>query len=201
MNRRIRLKLWPLLASMLAGCGGMMTSDEPAEHVYWLDATTLSFGESSTQPKPELVIVVNSLPGLDTDRILVKGPGARINHYAGARWPDHLPEVISATVRLSFESSGQFSRVDSRSPGGDKVWSLELELREYFAVATTTDGAPQVHVQLAGHVNCDSAEGTVDASAIAAASENRLTAIVAAFQAATNEALTKLGQQLENTCF
>jgi len=150
---------------------------------------------------PILSVVVHTIPGLDTDRILVKGPGARMNYYAGARWPDHLPEVVTATVRLSFESSGRFSRVTSRSRVKGDEWMLELELREFFAVVSTTDAPPQIHVELVGHLSCGSGETAVSAAATAPAQENKLSKIVAAFQGATNSALISLGGQLETRCF
>ena len=201
MNRYVYLSLGVFLAVALCGCGGMLTSDEPPEHVYWLEAATLRFGEAPPESLPKLLVVVNTIPGLDTDRILVKGPGARINHYAGARWPDHLPEVMTATVRLSLESSGHFSRVSSRSQIKGDEWLLELELREFFAVATAADSPPQVHVQLAGHLNCGFGDTAISATATVPAQENKLSRIVAAFQSATDNVLVSLGRQLETRCF
>jgi ABC-type uncharacterized transport system auxiliary subunit len=201
MKRYLCLSLWMFQAVFLCGCGGMLTSDEPPEHVYWLEAATLRFGEAPTEGLPELLVAVHTLPGLDTDRILVKGPGARMNHYAGARWPDHLPELMTATVRLSLESSDHFSRVSSRSQIKSDEWLLELELREFFAVAITADSPPQVHVQLVGHLNCGLGDTAISATATVPAQENKLSKIVAAFQSATNNALISLGGQLETRCF
>jgi ABC-type uncharacterized transport system auxiliary subunit len=200
MKKCLYLTLWMFLAVTLGGCGGMLTSDEAPEHVYWLEAATLQFGEASTEVLPELLVAVRTIPGLDTDRILVKGPGARMNYYAGARWPDHLPEVMTATVRLSLESSGRFSRVSSRSQTKGDEWFLELELREFFAVAITADSPPQIHVQLAGHLNCGFGDTAISAAVTVPAQENKLSKIVAAFQSATNDALISLGGQLETRC-
>jgi len=194
------LTLWMFVAVTLYGCGGILTSDEPPEHVYWLEAATLRIGEAPTEGLPELLVVVHTLPGLDTDRILVKGPGARMNYYAGARWPDHLPEVMTATVRLSLESSGRFSRVSSGSQIKGDEWLLELELREFFAVAITVNSPPQVHVQLVGNVSCGM-DTAISAANTVLARENKLSEIVAAFQSATNNALLSLGRQLETKCF
>jgi ABC-type uncharacterized transport system auxiliary subunit len=201
MKKYLRLSLWMFLAVTISGCGGMLTSNEPPEHVYWLEAATLQFGEAPTEGLTELLVAVHTVPGLDTDRILVKGPGARMNHYAGARWPDHLPEVMTATVRLSLESSGRFSRVSSRSQIKGDEWLLELELREFFAVANTADSPPQVHVQLVGHLNCGTGDIAISATATVPAQENKLSKIVAAFQSATNNVLISLGRQLETRCF
>jgi ABC-type uncharacterized transport system auxiliary subunit len=201
MNQYLNLSLCMFLAMSLCGCGGMLTSDEPPKHVYWLEAATLRFGEAPTEGLPELLVSVRTIPGLDTDRILVKGPGARMNHYAGARWPDHLPELMTATLRLSLESSGYFSRVSNRSQIKGDEWLLELELREFFAVAITADSPPEVHVQVVGHVKCGNGDVAISAMATVTAEENELNKIVAAFQSATNNALISLGRQLETRCF
>jgi ABC-type uncharacterized transport system auxiliary subunit len=201
MKKRLCLSLWMFLVVTLSGCSGMLTSDEPPEHVYWLEAATLQLGEAPAEGLPELLVVVRTLPGLDTDRILVKGPGARMNYYAGARWPDHLPEVLTATVRLSLESSGRFSRVSGRPQIKSDEWLLELELRKFFAVVGTADSPPQVHVELVGHLTCGIDDAAINATAEVAAQENKLSAIVAAFQTATNNALLSLGGQLETGCF
>ena len=201
MKKCLYLFVWMSSAAILGGCGGMLSSDQPPEHVYWLEAASLRLGVASTESPPDLIVVVDTLPGLDTDRVLVKGPGARLNYYAGARWPDHLPEVLTATVRLSFESSGRFSRVSSGTQIKGDEWLLALELREFFAVASAADTPLQVHVQLAGHLNCGFGDTAVSATARAPARENRLSIIVAAFQSATNDALLSLGKLLESGCF
>lgn len=201
MKKCLYLTLWMFLAVTLVGCGGMLTSDELPEHVYWLEAISLRFGETPTEGLPELLVAVRTIPGLDTDRILVKGPGARMNYYAGARWPDHLPEVMTATVRVSLESSGRFSRVSSRSQIRDDEWLLELELRKFFAVAITAYSPPQVHVQLVGNLSCGFGDTAISATDTVPAQENKLSEIVAAFQSATNNALISLGGQLETRCF
>lgn len=201
MKRHLRLSLCIAWASALAACSGMLTSDQPPEHVYWLEAVELRLGEPPVEALPDLLVAVSALPGLDTDRILVKEPGARLNHYAGARWPDHLPEVLTATLRLSLESSGRFDHVASGSRTRGDEWSLDLELREFFAVVPATASAPQVHVKLTGHLDCGSGDIAVTAAATAAAQEDRLSGIVAAFQSATESAVSSLGQQLAAHCF
>jgi ABC-type uncharacterized transport system auxiliary subunit len=205
MNKHLRKNLRLLLCTAwtmtLAGCSGMLTSDQPAEHVYWLESVSLRLGEPPAEKLPDLIVAVRVVPGLDTDRILVKGPGARLNYYAGARWPDHLPEVVTATVRLSLESSGRFNHVSSGSQIRRDEWSLNLELREFFAVVSTAGAPPQVHVKLVGHLDCGAGDIAVSAANTALAKEDKLSAIVAAFQSATDNALISLGEQLQTRCF
>jgi len=72
---------------------------------------------------------------------------------------------------------------------------------KFLAVVTAADRPPQIHVQLAGHLNCGFGDIVVQATATAPAQENKLSYIVAAFQSATNSALISLGGQLETGCF
>ena len=201
MKDRLLLSLLTALMATLAGCGGMLTSDQPPEHEYWLDAVNLQLGEPPPGDRPDLVVTVRAIPGLDTDRILVKEPGARLNHYAGARWPDNLPEVVTAVVRLSLESSGRFDRVSSGSQANLGDWTLDLELREFFAVVAAAGTPPQIHVKLVGHVNCGSGDGAISAATTVPAQKDKLSQIVAAYQSAVDEALIGLGTQLETRCF
>ena len=201
MKACLRPLLWIAWATAVGGCSGMLTSDQPPEHVYWLEAVDLRLAEPPTGTLPDLIVAVRALPGLDTDRILVKEPGARLNHYAGARWPDHLPEVLTATVRLSLESSGRFNHVSSGSQIRRTEWSLDLELCEFFAVVSTSGTPPQVRVNLVGHLDCGSGDIAVSAATTAPAQSDKLSGIIAAFQSATDKALISLGEQLETRCF
>ena len=201
MRQHLGLLLWMFWAVALSGCSGMLTSDQPPEHVYWLEAVSLQLGEPPPEGLPDLIVAVSAIPGLDTDRILVKGPGARLNYYAGGRWPDHLPEIVTVTTRLALESSGRFRRVSSGSRSSRTEWLLDLELREFFAVATTAGAAPQIHVKLVGHLNCGLGESVVSAAATAPAQEDRLSKIIAAFQRAMDDAMISLGGQFEKNCF
>ena len=201
MKKCPRILPWLVGTAALGGCGSMLTSDQPPEHVYWLEAVTLELGEPPSGALPDLVVEVRTIPGLDTDRVLVKGPGARLNYYAGARWPDHLPEIVTATVRLSLESSRRFNRVSSGPQIRRVEWSLDLELREFFAVVTKAGTPPQVRVKLVGHMNCGSVSTAVGAAITAPAREDRLSEIITAFQSATDNALIRLGEQLQTRCF
>ncbi len=201
MKKCLRRLVWMSWAVALGGCGGMLTSDQPPEHVYWLEAANLQLGVLPTGESPDLAVTVRAMPGLDTDRILVKEPGARLNFYAGARWPDHLPEVVTAMVRVSLESSGRFNRVSSGSQTTRNDWLLELEIREFFAVAPAAGAPPQVHVRLVGSLECGLNNSAVIAAANTRAQENKLSEIIAAFQSAADKAMIDLGAQLEAHCF
>lgn len=184
------------LSILLTGCGSILTSDQPADQIYWLEPQDLSStstgGARALRPSVTLTVI----PGLDTDRILIKGPGPLMSHYAGARWADNLPDVIESLIERSLASGRRFSAVD----GGSTERDINLEVREFFAVASGAEGAPTIRVYMAGSVECGTESGVLDARAANIASANRLSAIVDAFQRTFGEVLSELATQLQRHC-
>ena len=196
----VRFIILMTCASALGGCGGLLTTDQPAIQVYWLEPVARHHDELVMSERASIRVTVKAVPGLDTDWILVKGPGPRLNHYAGARWPDHLPEVLETLVRLSLESSGQFSRVVGRATAEPYDGVLELEVRKFFAVMDSAEGSPVVHVAMAGYLDCGSGYGAVSSDATARPARNKLGDIVTGYQQATDEVLTALVAQVAENC-
>lgn len=200
MNRAVRLSIGIACASVLGACSNLMTADQPAAQVYWLEPVTRLHDDRVTNPRPGIRVTVKAVPGLDTDRILVKGPGPRLNYYGNARWPDHLPEVIESLVRLSLDSTGQFSRVTGRVTAAPRARVLELEVREFFAVTESADDPPTIHFEIAGYLDCGSEYEAVGSKATAKLARNRLGDIVAGFQQVTDEVLNALVDQISENC-
>ena len=184
------------LSILLSGCGSILTSDQPADQIYWLEPQDLASRSTVPTSASRLSVTLTVIPGLDTDRILIKGPGPLMSHYAGARWADNLPDVIESLIESSLASTGLFSKA-----GGDSTESdIDLEVREFFAVALSLGSAPTIRVQLAGMVECGAKSGVLDARAANIASDNRLSAIVVAFQRSLGVVLRELATQLQRHC-
>ena len=184
------------LSILLTGCGSILTSDQPADQIYWLEPQDLASRSTVPTSASRLSVTLTVIPGLDTDRILIKGPGPLMSHYAGARWADNLPDVVESLIERSLASTGLFSQA-----GGDTTESdIDLEVREFFAVAVSLGSAPTIRVHLAGSVECGAKSGVLDARAANIASDNRLSAIVGAFQRTLGEVLSELAAQLQRHC-
>jgi ABC-type uncharacterized transport system auxiliary subunit len=181
-------------------CSGLLDSDEPAERVYWLEALVVQQAVANDGSLPSLAVSVRAAPGLDTDRLLILGPGAELNHYSAASWPDNIPEVLESLLRTTLESTGRYSRVtggsDSRSTGQE----LELEIREFYTRAIKSENAQIVRVALRGYVSCAASDHVIVLEAAADIDDNRLSRIVAAYQHALHEVSRQLVTQLGNTC-
>ncbi len=181
----------------VAACSGMLDSNQPAERVYWLEPLVEQQAVVADDSLPSLAVSVSAAPGLDTDRLLILGPGARLNHYAAARWPDHFPEVLESLLRTTLESTGRYSRVTAGPTYRSTDWALELEVRELYTLANVSEN---VRMMLSGNVSCGASDHAIAIQATVGIDDNRLSQIVAAYQHALYEVSRQLVTQLAEAC-
>jgi ABC-type uncharacterized transport system auxiliary subunit len=189
-----------LLALLLAGCGNVLTSEQPARHHYLLSPYEASPAQIRQETGPELTLSLAAIPGLDTDRILALGVDARLNHYANARWPDHLPEVLASVIRRSLEATGRYAAVREAEPGATDGWALDLEVREFYGIQDASGATTAVRVALAGTLACGGATHALHLSAATPVAEVRLAAVVAAHQAGLDGVTRQLIGRIEALC-
>lgn len=180
------------------GCSSMLTSDAPPDTTYWLEPAPITAVDGANGGKPSIRVTVNAAPGLDVDRLLVRGPGATLNAYAGARWADNIPDVIETLVRAALEDSGRFGVVAAARSGTRAAWELDLEVRAFYAVAA--GALPTVELRLRGYLLCPDRVQPLRVDARHGARANTLTEISAAFQSVVNEGLAELIERLPATC-
>ena len=184
------------LSCGIAACSGMLNSNQPAERVYWLEPLLVQQAVVTDSSQPRLAVSVSAAPGLDTDRLLILEPGARLNHYAAARWPDNIPDVLESLLRTTLESTGRFSRLTKGPISRSVDWALELEVRELYTLAN----ARRVHMVLSGYVSCGASDYAIAMQATAGIDDDRLSEIVAAYLHALNEVSRQLVAQLAEAC-
>ncbi len=184
----------------VSACSGLLDSNEPAERVYWLEPLVVQQTVVADGSQPSLAVSVNAAPGLDTDRLLILGPEARLNHYAAARWPDNIPEVLESLLRTTLESTGRFSRVTKGSVARSTDQELELEIRKFYTLGNESENASMVRMALSGYVNCGASDHVIALEAAVDIDANRLSRIVAAYQHALHEVSRQLVAQLADTC-
>lgn len=189
-----------LITVMSAGCASMLTSDAPLENVYWLEPPNPIPSSTEVTSSTSIRVQLAAAPGLDTDRLLIRGPGAILNSYAGARWADNAPEVFDTLIRTALEDSGRFSRVASSTSGGIADWTLDLELRAFFAVRASESLPPTIEIEFRGYLQCMGAEVPIRVANQAPVSRVTLTAIVEGFQGVVDSSLRELVAQLPDEC-
>lgn len=197
-----RIKQWPVLLAILLlvqGCGGVLTSDQPARQYYLLQPLAAPNPVVAEQVGA-LVLQVSAIPGLDTDRLLALGADARLQPYGNARWPDHLPEVLTSTLQRSLEAAGNFSsvRASDRTTDGE-AW-LQLEAREFYGIRDAAGNTGTVRVLLAGAIRCGGEQHTLNLRDSRPVAEQRLASVVAAHQAGLDAVTRQLVEQIVRHC-
>lgn len=184
---------------LLTGCGSVLTSEQPARQDYLL-RPYLATAPADGRVKPELALRVAVIPGLDTDRILALGVDARLNNYANARWPDHLPELLASVMQRSLESSGRFASVQVAATGAADPWTLDVELREFYGIQNAAGLTSSVRVGLAGRLACADQVHAFSVEESARVAEERLAVVVAAHQAALDSVTRQLIDRMQTLC-
>jgi cholesterol transport system auxiliary component len=181
-----------------AGCSGFR-SNQPAMQVYTLDPVfTESTAATASTSTTLQVLRPQAAPGLDTERIALRRSAQRLDYYAGSRWPAPLPEFVQSLAVEALRASGKFHSVhaDTATFAADEV--LQIEIRRWQA-EYAGDNPPVVHVQLLATLGRRADRGivaSVSADSSVTATENRMQAVVAAFQSAATAALSDLAGRL-----
>ena len=185
------------LAVSVTSCTGLFHSNARPEQVYFLRATPDPPGAAPVATSLRLNRPTAG-PGLETTQIMLLQSDRRMSFFLAARWAAIPASMIESLAVEKLRGSGLWQSVaDSTSPfPSDYV--LMVNVRRFEADYTGGNVAPEVHVVLdcivgkrEGREVIKSflAEGTVPANA------NKLGAVVAAFESATNAALDSLSTQ------
>lgn len=189
-----------LPALLLTSCAGVLNSEQPAQLNYLLRPYAAAATPAAGGALPELVLQLTVIPGLDTDRLLALGVDARLSHYANARWPDHLPEVLASVMQRSLEATGRFATVEVAATGAPDAWSLDLEVREFYGIQDAAGVTSSVRVGLAGRLACGAQAHVLHLAETAPVAEERLAVVVAAHQAALDRVTRQLIERTQALC-
>ncbi len=196
MKKKTRLTALSLAMLLIAACSAM-NSAQPAKQYYMLVPVS---GTASLDQGPELAMTLSAVPGLDTDRVLAFSSDARLNQYANARWPDHLPEVLTSVVQRSLSASGKFSEVEEGTRKSSDGWLLKLEVQQFYGIQNSSGNTGSVKVQMSGSIECNDVRGTFTLSDSNSVSDERLSAVVAAHQRGLDDVTRQLLDQIGETC-
>jgi ABC-type uncharacterized transport system auxiliary subunit len=198
-----RYPTWPALLTILIliqGCGGILTSDQPARQTYLLTPLAPPSSATATSEAVDLALNVTAIPGLDTDQVLALGVDARLQQYGNARWPDHLPEVLTSVLQRSLESAGPFAPVRNAGRATESGWMLQLEVREFFGIRDAAGDTSSVRIALAGNVSCGGERHLLNLHDTNPVATQRLASVVAAHQAGLNSVTRDLVERVLRLC-
>lgn len=200
MNRLTPRAALLSLLLLIQGCGGILTSDQPARQTYLLTPLAAPSPAAATSDAVDLALNVTAIPGLDTDQVLALGVDARLQQYSNARWPDHLPEVLTSVLQRSLESAGPFAPVRNADRATDAGWLLHLEVREFFGIRDAAGDTSSVRVALAGSVSCGGERHLLNLHDANPVATQRLASVVAAHQAGLDGVTQDLVEHVLRLC-
>jgi cholesterol transport system auxiliary component len=141
-------------------------------------------------------------PGLDSNRIALLRSDRRFDFYAASLWAAPTPDVVEALVVDALRNTGNFSAVfDDAAPYAPR-YDLRITLRRFEADYTAGGTAPTVHVVLdctLGRHRDRALLATFTAQGAAPAAEDRLSSVVAAFEAAAASAMSEVTRNVSAT--
>jgi cholesterol transport system auxiliary component len=184
-------------AGLLAGCAGSLfkTAIAPPT-LYLLSAQPAEQGATAAALPVDLAILKPRVrAGLDTDRIAALYPDRHLDYFADARWSGPLDEVVQDLAMQVFHSRAGMRTIGGDSSAFSSLYWLEITVVDFEAEYASAAAAPVVHVHLQARVGSAADRRVLanfDAEVRQAATDNRLRAIVQAYNQAANEAVAEL---------
>ncbi|HEY3951172.1 ABC-type transport auxiliary lipoprotein family protein [Phenylobacterium sp.] len=188
----LRLATLGLTALALSGCISLLPKTKPAQLYSFAPAPAAKVAA----PAPGGVAVFRSngqfQEEASDDRILTV-IGGKAAYIADTRWVAPAETLFNEAVANAFDASP--IRLIARGQQGRFGYALRIDVRSFEARYDHGAKAPPtvvVHIHAALTKADQTGVGEQDFEASAPASDNRVTAIVAAFRKATDEAIGKL---------
>lgn len=193
MTRRLALAALALAAVGLSGCISLFPKSDPSQ-LYRFEATV-----PARPVSPEKIGVLrltsSFVRAAAGDRILTVNQGGEVAYIAQTRWVSPASVLFDEEVAESFHSAGR-ARLVSRGEIVKAAYALKLDVVAFEAVYDQgPKAAPQIVVTVRG-VLTNSQDRTVVGDRIftakVRAGENRVGAIVPAFNLALSQTMTEI---------
>ncbi len=187
-----------LLGVTLAACAGSLFKNKTAPPtMYMLGATRSQAADAPGNNLPGDLAVLRPRvrAGLDTDRIAALYPDRRMDYFADVRWSGPLDEVLQDLAVQQFHASLKRGNVSPDASVFASAYWLEIEVMDFQAEYSAAGGPPTVHVHFQARVG-NSGDRQVlarfEPDVHEAAADNRMSAIVDAYNRAADQALSDI---------
>jgi cholesterol transport system auxiliary component len=184
---------------LVTGCAGGLQSNAPPTQTYVLRAApAAASGAAETIGTSLQLARVTTDPGLGSDRIVLVETDRRMSYYAASRWAAEVPDVVETLAVATLRSTGQWDAVYAWPSSFASDYLLQIAIRRFEADYTSGGGNPTVQVILDCTVVRRSGRDQVATFVVegsAPAGDNRMGAVVLAFEQAANSALASMAQR------
>jgi cholesterol transport system auxiliary component len=185
---------------LLAGCGSLLESTQPAPQAYVLRLPPRSSAAPAATVAASLLVQrPEAGPGLASENIALLRSGQRFDFYAASRWAAPAPELLENVLVEQLRGTGMFAAVFDDSSPYAPAYNLRCEMRRFEADYTAAGRKPTVHVSLDctfGRHRDRTLLASFIAEGSATVSEDRLGEVIAGFESATSTALAEMERQI-----
>jgi cholesterol transport system auxiliary component len=196
----MRAVLTVLLSVTLSACAGSLFKNKiPPPTMYLLSAgpkPAAADSPGNSAPTDLAVLRPRVRAGLDTDRIAALYPDRRMDYFANVRWSGPLDEVLQDLAVQEIHSNPGLRNVSADASVFASAYWLEIEIADFQAEYPASGGPPTVHVHLQARLGSSSDRRVIarfEPNIYEAAADNRMSAIVDAYNRAADKALTEIG--------
>ncbi|WP_320200121.1 ABC-type transport auxiliary lipoprotein family protein [Agrobacterium sp. rho-13.3] len=176
----------PLLAGLLAGCGGAAKND-----TFDLSVSSAPVTKAPSLRSRQLLIAEpTALKALDSENIVVRLSGSEVQYLANSQWSDRLPRMVQSKLVESFEDTGRLGGVGRPGQGLAIDYQVVTDIRAFEVDTANNIANIEISVKLLNDKN-----GTVKAQEVFRSSArvsgsgnaNIVKALDSAFAAASRE--------------
>jgi cholesterol transport system auxiliary component len=190
-----RLLLLLMASASLAGCGSLFQTKAAPPTMYLLSMAKPAYENAAALAVDLSVLKPRVRAGLDTDRIALLYPDRRLDYFANVRWSGPVDELMQELAVQEFHASRSMRNVDGDASAFASSYWLELEVADFQAEYAAAASPPNIHVKLLARLG-SSADRRVlvrfEADAMVTATDNRMSAIVDAYNHAAEKALSAI---------
>ena len=194
-----RTMLLALLGVMLAACAGSLFKNKAAPPtMYMLGATrgTPAAHPPSNDILGDLAVLRPRVrAGLDTERIAALYPDRHMDYYADVRWSGPLDEVLQDLAVQELRVNPALHNVGADASVFASTYWLEIVVADFQAEYSAAGGPPSVHVHLQARMGNSGDRHILarfEPDVREAAADNRMSAIVDAYNRAADQALSDI---------
>lgn len=196
--RSARLLAAAVLAVTGSGCSLLFHGSPAPAQTYYLRAAQMPPGADPAPVHASLRVMHPAAdPGLDSQRIVLLQSQHRMGYYADSHWPAALPDLVEALAVETLHGTGAWTSIEDSGSPFPSDYLLQITIRR-FEADYTSGTIPTVHVVLeciVGRGDGREVIASYVAQGTATPRENRLADVVAAFQSASNAAMTTLADR------
>ncbi len=189
-----------LLVLSLAGCVSLIPVTKPVK-LYRFGVPSAAASAPDSKASPAGTFRVLKAPtgfpqAAAGDQIMTVSSGGEVAYIAGSRWVSAASLLFDDALERAFEANPGPARLIARGEVGKAALGLKLNVRAFEAdYLNGPKSAPTVKVEVRSLITRTLDRSVVSdqvLSATALASEDRVSAITAAYDRATNQALAQI---------